>query len=269
MLDFTRLAKDFQNPKQVEEGSLPEPSNATGSSYNLVKNLNGVIFDMDGTLVSTLPLIVHCLNEIVEKYLGRNLTLEEVTSTFGPAAREIIGRFTIQLGGIQSKAAIEDYYSCYRRELPSRALVFPGIEELLGKLQKSGKHLAVFTGVERVLMELTLDSFGLRKYFQVLVAGDDVHKSKPDPEGVRLALDKMRLRPKESAIIGDSPADILAGKGAGVATIAALWSPENRGDPTSENPDFQFRSVRELTRFFFPGEKNEEPSFYFSPGLGR
>jgi len=251
---------------QMEEGSLPETSNTTGSSNNLARNLNGVIFDMDGTLVSTLPLIVHCVNEIVEKYLGRKLTLEEVISTFGPAAREIIRRFTIQLGEIQSKAAIEDYYSCYRRELLRRALLFPGIEELLGKLQKSGKRLAVFTGVERVLMEVTLDSFGLRKYFQVLVAGDDVRKSKPDPEGVRLALNKMRLRPKESAIIGDSPADILAGKGAGVVTIAALWSPENRGDPTSENPDFQFRSVSELARFFFPEEK-KEPSFYFSPSL--
>ena len=245
---------------------MAEPSNTVHSSNN-AKNLNGVIFDMDGTLVSTLPLIVHCVNEIVEKYMNRKLTLEEVIATFGPAAREIIRRFTIQLGEIQSKAAIEDYYSCYRRELPRRALLFPGIEELLGKLQKSGKRLAVFTGVERVLMELTLDSFGLRKYFQVLVAGDDVRKSKPDPEGVRLAINKMKLRPNESAIVGDSPADILAGKGARVVTIAALWSPENRGDPTSENPDFQFRSVNELARFFFPEEKKEKPSFYFSPSL--
>jgi pyrophosphatase PpaX len=248
---------------------MAEPSNTVRLSNILAKNLNGVIFDMDGTLVSTLPLIVHCLNEIVEKYLSRKLTLEEVISTFGPAAREIIRRFTVQLGEIQSKSAIEDYYGCYRRELPRRALLFPGIEELLAKLQNSGKRLAVFTGVERVLMELTLDSFGLRKYFQVLVAGDDVRNSKPDPEGVWLALNKMKLRPKESAIIGDSPADILAGKGAGVVTIAALWSPENRGDPTTENPDFQFRSVSELSRFFFPEERKEEPSFYFSPGLGR
>lgn len=248
---------------------MAEPLNTVRSSDNLANNLNGVIFDMDGTLVSTLPLIVHCVNEIVEKYLNRKLSLEEVISTFGPAAREIIRRFTSQLGETQSRAAIEDYYGCYRRELPRRALLFPGIEQLLGRLQKSGKRLAVFTGVERFLMELTLDSFGLRKYFQVLVAGDDVRKSKPDPEGVELALKKMRLRPKESAIIGDSPADILAGKGAGVVTIAALWSPENKGDPTSETPDFQFRSVNELARFFFPEKKMDEPSFYFPPGLDR
>src|SRR6266849_9704820 len=150
----------FMKPDtQMEEGSLPETSNTTGSSNNLAKNLNGVIFDMDGTLVSTLPLIVHCVNEIVKKYLSRKLTLEEVISTFGPAAREIIRRFTSQLGESKSKTAIEDYYSCYRRELPKRALMFPGIEELLGKLRSSERRLAVFTGVERVLMDMTLNSF--------------------------------------------------------------------------------------------------------------
>ncbi len=243
--------------------------NSNSAYPSLGPTLKGVIFDMDGTLVSTLPLIVHCVNEIIEKYLGRTLTMEEVMATFGPAAREIIRRFTGQLGEAKSKAAIEDYYSCYRRELPKRALIFPGIEELLGKLRGSERRLAVFTGVERVLMDMTLNSFGLTKYFHVLVAGDDVQRTKPDPEGVELALNQMGLNPKESLMVGDSPSDILAGKGAGVITAAALWSPENRGDPTLENPDFQFRSVSELTRFFFPQERKEKPGFYFSPNLDR
>ncbi len=241
--------------------------NSNSSSSSLGPRLKGVIFDMDGTLVSTLPLIVHCVNEIVEKYLGRTLTLEEVMATFGPAAREIIRRFTSQLGEVQSRAAIEDYYSCYRRELPKRALLFPGIEELLNKLRDSGRQLGVFTGVERVLMDMTLESFDLRKHFQVLVAGDDIQKPKPDPEGVRLALSKMMLLPKEAIIVGDSPADILAGEGAGVVTAAALWSPENRGDPNEAGPDYAFRSVRELSNFLLPPEKKEEVGFYFSEKL--
>ncbi len=117
------------------------------------------------------------------------------------------------------------------------------------------------------MMNMTLDCFGLEKYFHVLVAVDDIRKTKPDPEGVELALNKMGLGPKESIMVGDSPSDILAGKGAGVLTAAALWSPQTRGDPTRENPDFQFRSVSELARFFFPQETMEEPGFYFSPRL--
>ncbi len=241
--------------------------NSNSSLTSLGPALKGVIFDMDGTLVSTLPLIVHCVNEIVEKYLGRTLSLEEVMATFGPAAREIIRSFTGQLGEVRSREAIEDYYSCYRRELPKRALLFPGIEELLGKLRDSGRCLGVFTGVERALMDMTVDSFDLKKHFQVLVAGDDVQKTKPDPEGVRLALSKMMLRPEETMMVGDSPADILAGKGAGVVTAAALWSPENRGDPNEAGPDYSFRSVRELSNFLLPPEKKEEAGFYFSERL--
>ncbi len=241
--------------------------NSNSSQTPLGPALKGVIFDMDGTLVSTLPLIVNCVNEIVEKYLDRTLTMEEVMATFGPAAREIIRRFTSQLGEAKSKSAIEDYYSCYRRELSKRALLFPGIEELLGKLRDSGKRLGVFTGVERALMDMTLDSFDLKKHFHALVAGDDVQRTKPDPEGVRLALGKMMLQPEETMIVGDSPADILAGKGAGVLTAAALWSPENRGDPSEAGPDYAFRSVRELSNFLLPPEKKKEAGFYFSEKL--
>ncbi len=229
--------------------------------------LRGVIFDMDGTLVSTLPLIVHCVSEISEQYLDKKLTLDQVIETFGPPAREIIRRLTSPLGETESKSAVKDYYECYRSELPRKALLFPGIQDLLQKLNGSGKQLAVFTGVERVLMDLTLDNFSLKQYFHTLVAGDDIARPKPDPEGVRLALSKLDIRPAQSIMIGDSPNDINAGKQAGVITAAALWSPEGRGDPTTAEPDYTFRSVRELSDFLVPTQKKEEPGFYFAEDL--
>jgi phosphoglycolate phosphatase-like HAD superfamily hydrolase len=62
--------------------------------------------------------------------------------------------------------------------------------------------------------------------------------------------------------VGDSPADMAAGRQAGVLTGAALWSPENRGDPTTEHPDYEFRSVQQLSDFLFPKKKSgEEPYF--------
>jgi pyrophosphatase PpaX len=230
-------------------------------------SLKGVIFDMDGTLVSSLPLIVHCVNQIVGKYLNRTMTLEEVMATFGPRAEEIIRRFFSPVEQTKREAAVSDYYSCYKHELPRKALLFPGIPQLLAKLQADEKRLAVFTGVEAFLMNLTLESFDLKKHFKVLVSADDVVRTKPDPEGVQLALKKMGLKPGEAAFVGDSPADMISGRKAGVLTIAALWSPENKGDPTTEGPDHQFRSVQELSRFFFPGEEQKEPGFYFSPRL--
>lgn len=205
---------------------------------------------MDGTLLSTRKLIAHCVKEVVEKYLGRTFTTEEIMANFGPAAREIVSKYTTSLGQAQKRNAIEDYYQCYHRELPSRAVLFPGIEELLKDLRESGRRLGLFTGVERVQMDITLDAFGLRRYFQVFVARDDVECSKPDPEGVNLTLSRLGLRAEEALIVGDSPADILAGKQAGVATAAAIWSGEHTtGDPCQEGPTYSFRSVGELREF--------------------
>ena len=112
-----------------------------------------------------------------------------------------------------------------------------------------------------------MDSFGVRLWFCDVVAGDDITRPKPDPEGVLLVLSKLNLQPAEALMVGDSPNDVNAGKQAGVATGAALWSPEGRGDPTTAGPDYTFRSVRELSDFFFPPEKKEEPGFYFSESL--
>src|SRR6266542_239178 len=112
--------------KEVRTAVDRESSNFGHSS--LGPKLKGVIFDMDGTLVSTLPLIVHCVSEISQQYLDKTLTLEQVIETFGPPAREIVRRLTSPLGESEARSAVEEYYGCYRRELPRRALLFPGIQ---------------------------------------------------------------------------------------------------------------------------------------------
>jgi pyrophosphatase PpaX len=221
-----------------------------------------IVFDMDGTLVSSLPVIYHCENEISRKYLKVSLTLEEVISKFGPPAHTIIRDMTRSLSAEVQTRAVADYYECYRSHVSSRGLVFPGIIELLRKIRASGRRLALFTGVEKNMMEYTLAPFKLAEFFEVRITADDIRKSKPDPEGINLALSRIKASPKESMYVGDSPADIVAGKAAGVLTGAALWSPENRGDPTTEHPDYEFRSVQQLSDYLFPNKKaGEEPYF--------
>ena len=219
---------------------------------------------MDGTLVSSLPVIYHCENEISRKYLKTSLTLEDVISKFGPPAHTIIRDMTRNLSDEVQSRAVADYYECYRTYISSRGLVFPGITELLRKIKSSGRRLALFTGVEKAMMEYTLNPFGLSEFFQVRITADDVQKSKPDPEGINLALRRIEADAKESMYVGDSPADIVAGRRAGVLTGAALWSPENRGDPTAAHPDYEFRSVQQLSDFLFPRKKSSEEPYFGS-----
>jgi HAD superfamily hydrolase (TIGR01549 family) len=224
-----------------------------------------IIFDMDGTLVSSLPVIYHCENEISRKYLKSSLTLEDVISKFGPPAHRIITDMTQGLPAAVQSRAVSDYYECYRTQVSTRGLVFPGITDLLSRIKSSGRRLALFTGVERNMMEYTLNPFKLSEFFEVRITADDIVRSKPDPEGINLALSRLKAQAKDSMYVGDSPADIIAGKHAGVLTAAALWSPENRGDPTTEHPDYEFRSVQQLSDFLFPKNKSS-PEPYFGPG---
>ncbi len=123
----------------------------------------------------------------------------------------------------------------------------------------------MLTGVERILMNYTLDAFDISKFFEARISSDEVKNRKPHPEGVNLILRILKSTSKETMLVGDSPADILAGKSAGVVTTAALWSPENQGDPTTEHPDYEFRSVQQLSDFLFTKEKTEEHGVYLAP----
>jgi len=75
------------------------------------------------------------------------------------------------------------------------------------------------------------------------VTGEDVSRSKPDPEGVQLALMRLEAPPEEAMLVGDSPLDIQAGRAAGVETGAALWGTKQRQELLTSTPDYVFPSV--------------------------
>ena len=242
---------------ELSRTNRPETRSSGGS-------LRAIVFDMDGTLVSSLPVIFHCENEISRKYLNATLALGEVIAKFGPPAHAIIRSMTANLSENLQNQAVADYYECYRKYVASRALVFPGITQLLRRIRSTGRRLALVTGVEKIMMEYTLNPFNLSEFFETRVNADDVRKSKPDPEGINLALSRIKVNPRESMYVGDSPADVIAGKRAGVLTGAALWSPENRGDPTTEHPDYEFRSVKQLSDFLFPKTRSSQEPYFGS-----
>ena len=217
---------------------------------NRIASIKGIIFDMDGTLISTEAVIVHCVNETSKKYLKRALPAGDAFWTLGPPARNIIKGFADGLPAKPVREAVDDYLLCYRNNFLDKATLFPGIPRLLQKLCASGKRLAVVTAEEKALMEFNLATLGLKDYFDILVSRDDVLKPKPHPEGIRLALRTMRTSPEESMMIGDAAIDMLAGRDAGLLTVLAKWAPQFQGDLNKARPDYEFHTVEQLARFF-------------------
>ncbi|MBI4481774.1 MAG: HAD-IA family hydrolase [Acidobacteria bacterium] len=221
-----------------------------------VEELRAIIFDLDGTLANTLPLIYDAFNHVLEPHLGRRLPPEEIRSHFGPPEQEIFGRL-LTAGAVPG--AVERLHRFYRVHA-DRVRLFDGMREVLDYLQHYGVKIGLFTGKGRAGTLITLKQLGLLDRIQAIVAGDDVVCHKPHPEGVVRLLELLEVGNHQALVVGDAPADVRAGKGAGAYTAAALWGSDRRQALLEAGPDWIFATVGELETFCKARVGNSHPT---------
>lgn len=205
-----------------------------------------VIFDLDGTLANTLPLIYAAFNDAFAPVTGHHLSPDEIRALFGPPDNYVIRD---RLGPDKYQAGIDRYLKTYEHRHHELVALYDGMAELLADLQTAQVHLAVVTGKSRKTALITLEKLGILDRFDVVYAGDDVERQKPDPMAVKLALhDLAHDDPTTAVMIGDSAADIIAGKAAGVSTIGVLWGVPDHADLLAATPDVLCGSVAELRK---------------------
>lgn len=203
-----------------------------------------LIFDLDGTLADTLPLIYESFNDAFEPVTGKVLTPDEIRAMFGPPDNYVIRNV---LDPEHQEAAINRYIRTYERRHRDLVELFGGMADLLSDLHAQGVKLAVVTGKSRNTALMTLDILGVLDRFDVVYAGDDVERQKPDPMALVMALnDLAHDDPTSAAMIGDSAADVIAGQGAGVATIGVLWGSPDHTDLLAAGPDVVCGSIDDL-----------------------
>ena len=194
-----------------------------------------VVFDMDGTLVDTFQLNLKSFNYAVKRTLTAQQvldlpsgTLEEELASYVPPA--------------DFPRAIERYHVHYKRHFKSETRVFPGIRALLFRMRATGIRLAICTGASRQIADFTLAQSGLAYYFPTVVTGDDVHKPKPDPEGLRITMEKIAAHSDQTVYVGDHPNDIKAARGMSTHTAGARWGSMHGSELQELKPDFIFES---------------------------
>ncbi len=203
-----------------------------------------LIFDLDGTLADTLPLIYESFNDAFEPITGNVLTPDEIRAMFGPPDNYVIRNV---LDPEHHEAAIDRYVDTYARRHRDLVELFAGMAEMLAELHAQGVKLAVVTGKSRNTALMTLEILGVLDRFDVVYAGDDVERQKPDPMALVMALDDLaHADPSSAAMIGDSAADVIAGKGAGVTTIGVLWGSPDHTELLASGPDVVCGSVADL-----------------------
>jgi phosphoglycolate phosphatase-like HAD superfamily hydrolase len=177
--------------------------------------IRAVIFDLDGTLVDSMPLVLQAFAHALAPFRPE-LGIGDIFQRLGgPPARTLL-----ELTGDEANAA-----EALRRfdgfGTGNWGLVEPfhGMHGLLAALQGRGLALAVWTGRDRVGTQAILAAHGLERYFTAVVCGDDFSTHKPHPEGLAAILQRLGVGPDEALYAGDADADVLGGVDAGVRTI--------------------------------------------------
>ena len=103
------------------------------------------------------------------------------------------------------------------------------------------------TGKGRETTNVTLSELGWQALFQSVITGDESPRPKPAPDGVLMAATQLGVSPADCIFVGDAPADIQAGKSAGMTTVWASWHPVYREQITKLEPDIIADSPRDVT----------------------
>jgi phosphoglycolate phosphatase/pyrophosphatase PpaX len=213
-----------------------------------------ILFDLDGTLIDTFWLYAEAFRRALTPYLGHMPTDEEMMARGPGSERSFLTGWLGEEAGARCHADFGRHYEELHRHLHGG--MYDGVREMLAALRTAGYPLGVVTGKGRHAWEVTAREMDLGD-FAVVVTDDDVAAAKPDPEGLLTAARTLALPPAEIVYVGDSQADLLAGRAAGMRTAAVLWPKTGGGEAerfvktvSPLAPDWVFARPAELTRTF-------------------
>lgn len=177
------------------------------------------IFDFDGTLVDSAPGIISVMEQVVAEYGLTNDLLSEWRQLIGvPLPRQMEMIFPNQDGEFHQQIASR-YRSIYDTKAIEICPPFPGLINMLERLQEANVHIAIASSKRRNLIETVLEHHRISDYFSLLVGAQDVSNHKPHPESVHHIVDKLDVRHADVVVIGDSSFDLEMARNAGVDSI--------------------------------------------------
>ena len=212
--------------------------------------MKAIVFDFDGTLANTLPICFYAFQNVFKEFDQKDLTSDDIKEMFGPSETGII---KANLANPHKAEAIEYYYEKYEELHKELVKINPEMIALLEVLKTSNIKLGIFTGKAKRSLDISLKALGMEGLFDVIITGDDVIKVKPDPEGLLKALSILKVDYSDAIYIGDSDADVIAGRKANVYTIGVQWLPEYQTVVFSEKPDAMISNVDQFKRRFLVG----------------
>ncbi len=217
------------------------------------RNCGLFLFDLDGTLVDSRKDIIRAVNAALN---GMDLPPpqpEEVMRFVGDGVEALIHRVLLQVTGSppareQIDEGVKLMLAEYRTHLIGSTTLYPGVRETL--LAMSWARLGLISNKQEEFCRGILAAFGLADIFCVVLGGDSLPSRKPHPAPLLEAMSRCSLSPDETVMVGDSPADIFAGKAARVVTCGVSYGFRSREELLAAGADLIIDHFEELLQHY-------------------
>ena len=212
-----------------------------------------VLFDLDGTLVDTAGDLIDSLNLLLTQHQREPLPYQHLRPYASDGSRGLIKQaFNITEEAAQFSALRQQYLAIYHQmisETNKPPHLFNQVQTFLTQLEQNAVPWGIVTNKPRYLTELIISQSEPLAKNQVLVCGDDL-RPKPYPDGLLLASRKLGLAAEDCIYVGDHERDIIAGKSAGMLSIAVAYgySPE-QDNIENWGADYIVQSIEEVMLF--------------------
>ena len=180
-----------------------------------------VLFDLDGTLVDSIELIVAAAMKAFASRPGPSPSEEQIRNTIGRPLPTTFGPWLVDDDDLPFLISKYREYQLEHHDRLTNA--YDGIVDAVAALDAAGCRMGIVTSKVGFMAERALVHTGLARYMQCVIASDSTTRHKPDPEPVLAALAKLGAEPAHACFVGDSPYDIQAGRAAGVHTVGVTW----------------------------------------------
>lgn len=219
-----------------------------------LSEVRGIIFDLDGTLADTAPDLVAAANQLLTK---RNLSpkpYEQLRPRASAGARGLIqGAFGYGTDHPEFVPLRDEFFTYYENALLVHSALFDGVDSLLDQLDSAKLPWGIVTNKSERFTHPLTEQMGLRQRAISTVSGDTTPHSKPHPEPILHAARLANIPPELSLYVGDDIRDVIAGKAAGMKTVAAAYGYCGCAEPPQEwGADYLIHSPLDLLKIIFP-----------------
>lgn len=194
------------------------------TSANIVSEIRGILFDLDGTLADTAPDLAFTLNTLLNENNLQSLAFEKIRPVVSHGATALLHLgFNLEPDDPRLESLRQRFLDIYSENLANDTRIFPGMKGLLEAIEQHDMKWGVVTNKPAWLTEPLMARLGLQQRAACIVSGDSTRNRKPHPEPMLHACRQLDILAQHCLYVGDAQRDIEAGHRAGMKTLIAMF----------------------------------------------